>query len=110
MDASGYQVQPDELTNFAGDLQNEIAPALDEAHNAVQDATAFHHMAFGVVFAQMFTAPVRIVIGQLAGTINTLKEDITDAADRVAKAATAYSDHEQAVEAQLKAFQEELSS
>lgn len=102
--ADGYQVHPDELTKFAGDLHDKIAPALDEAGKAVQNCQGMHHEAFGLVFAQIFGSWTRAAFAEKVSSLFTLRDHITDAADRVTKAGQSYQSQEQAVQDQLKAF------
>ena len=89
-DGSGYQVDPSQLTTFAGYLSNTTGKAVTQAGDDVKSANGFDNNAFGILMAQFWSAPVRIdmavvhdkIMGDLTNSINDvanlLKQNVTN--------------------------------
>ena len=102
--SAGYRVVPDELNDFSNYITGTTAPAVSTAASDVHAANGFDNKAFGIFTAQMLAVPARIAMGVVAGNLDKLSKEIEDVAQRTAKAAQAYDDHEQNVSQNLQEF------
>lgn len=109
MGQNGYQVDPQELTTFAGYLRDKTGPAVEKASGGVHSANSYNNDAFGFFVAQILAAPARIALAAVGDKVNKMHQEILDAADRTQRAASTYQDHEQNVSDHLQTFDRELS-
>jgi len=91
---NGYQVDPGELTRFAGYLTQTTAPDVDKSAQSVSSLNGFDVNAFGILVAQVFAVPTRIALGVVSAKMNSLSSEITDAARTTTTTATRYQDNE----------------
>lgn len=90
MAGQGFSVDPAELRNFGGYLTNTTAPAVQQAASGVHAANGFDDQAFGVLVAQILAVPARIAMATVGDNLDTVSQDVTQAADATTKAAEAY--------------------
>jgi hypothetical protein len=94
--ADGFQVQPSQLTGFAGFLRNTTEPVVQAAAQDLNaKATGFDNDAFGVILAQILALPARIALGAGADTLNNLKSELDNAASTTDTTAGNYQNTDQ---------------
>ncbi|HEX3787336.1 MAG TPA: hypothetical protein VHW44_05705 [Pseudonocardiaceae bacterium] len=108
--ADGYQVDPQELTTFASYLTGTTETAVTTASNGVKSANGFDNNAFGILLAQILSAPARIAMDEVESNLGNLSQEITGAAQTTTQTASEYSNTETSNAASFTAIDGDTTS
>jgi hypothetical protein len=102
--AGGFQVDPAELRKFASYLSDTAHAEIVDAADGVHSANGFDNAAFGIFAAQLLAVPARIAMAAVTDNLNSLANEISQAAQTTVAAAAQYRQHEETVTNTLNAI------